>query len=125
MDGVRFPAPDASAPSHFRTGTWQAYTWLTTFMSTERQSDGAPPGQPSRARIVGKLFPPNLLPALVGLAQTVSALLPVLEGYIRFHLVLDANIIQGELRWRLGKRENSTLHWMPESPYVAPILTML
>ncbi len=74
-------------------------------MSATRQSDGPPPGQASRARIVGKLLPSDLLPALVGLAQRVSALSPILEGYVKFHLVLDANIIQGELRWRLGKRE--------------------
>jgi hypothetical protein len=74
-------------------------------MSAIRQSDGPPPGQPSRARVVDALFPSKLLPALVGLAQSVSALSPVLDGYVRFHLVLDANIIQGELRWCLGKRK--------------------
>jgi hypothetical protein len=68
---------------------------VNVLMSATRQSDGPPPGQPSRARIVDKLFPSNLLPALVGLAQSVSALSSVLEGYLRFHLVLDANIIQG------------------------------
>lgn len=74
-------------------------------MRATRQSDGPPSGQPSRARIIGKLLPSDLLPAQVGLAQRVSALSPVLEGYVKFYLVLDANIIQGELRWRLGKRE--------------------
>lgn len=83
----------------------ETYTVVHALMSATRQSDGPPSGQASRARIVGKLLPSDLLPALVGLAQRVSALSPILEGYVKFHLVLDANIIQGELRWRLGKRE--------------------
>ena len=74
-------------------------------MSATRQSDGPPTAQPSCSRVVNKLFPSNLLPALVGLAQSVSALSPVLEKFVRFHLVLDANILQEQLRWRLGKRQ--------------------
>jgi predicted nucleic acid-binding protein len=59
---------------------------------------------PSSGRI-GTFLPSHALPALVGLAQSVSALSPVLQGFVRFHLVLDANILQEELRWRLGKRQ--------------------
>jgi len=73
-------------------------------MSSERQNDESCPVE-SSGRIAGKLLPSDLLPALVGLVQRVSALSPVLQGYVRFHLVLDANILQGELRWRLGKRQ--------------------
>jgi hypothetical protein len=80
--------------------------WLT-LMSATRQFGEPPSVKPSHTRIVGKLFPSDLLPALVRLFQHVSAMSPALAGYVRFHLVLDANILQGELRWRLGKREKS------------------
>lgn len=54
-----------------------------------------------------KLFRSDLLPALVGLARSVAGLAPTLRGYVQFHMVLDANIIQGELRWRLGSRREA------------------
>ena len=57
------------------------------------------------SRRIGTFLPSHALPALVGLAQSVSVLSPVLQGFVRFHLVLDANILQEELRWRLGKRK--------------------
>jgi predicted nucleic acid-binding protein len=59
------------------------------------------------SRRIGTFLPSHALPSLVGLAQSLSALSPALQGFVRFHLVLDANILQEELRWRLGKRQKS------------------
>lgn len=65
------------------------------------------PDESPSSRRIGAFLPSRVLPALLGLAQSISALSPALEGYVRFHLVLDANILQEELRWRLGKRQKA------------------
>jgi len=86
------------------------------------QCDGALPPPSSAVSTTVRLLPSHLLPALVGLAQSVLALSPVLEGCVRFHLVLDANILQGELRWRLGRRIKPHAHTGLEGAIRAGVL---
>jgi len=50
-------------------------------------------------------FRTDTLPALVSLARSLKSLSPVLNDFLTLHLVLDANKVQGELRWRLGSRQ--------------------
>ena len=54
--------------------------------------------------------------------QRVPALYPLLRGLIHIRLILDANIVQQELRWRLVKRRNpsarSYLHELIDSGIV-------
>jgi len=68
--------------------------------------ESTPTVQPASSPL-GRLLLSDSLPAWVGLAKAVSALSPSLEGFVKFHLLLDANILQGELRWRLGRRQKT------------------
>lgn len=46
------------------------------------------------------------LPLLLALAEGIPAFSPLLEDVIRIGVVVDAHIVQQELRWRLGRRQN-------------------
>ena len=47
------------------------------------------------------------LPEMLELARKIPALAPLVRNVVQIRLVLDANIVQGELRWRLRRRRNS------------------
>lgn len=74
------------------------------------------------------LFPSDKLSDLRRLIEAFPALRPILKELIQIWFVVDASIIQGELRWRLGSRINekarSSFHECIESGLfvaVAPI----
>lgn len=45
------------------------------------------------------------LPHLIGLAAGISALAPLLKNVVRIAMVLDADVVQQELRWRVRRRK--------------------
>jgi hypothetical protein len=47
------------------------------------------------------------LPRVLGRARTLSAVSPLLEQLLQVRAIIDASIIQTELRWRLVKRFKS------------------
>jgi len=55
-----------------------------------------------------KIIRSNFLPQLVALMNELPALQPLFPKLLQLRLVVDANRVQGELRWRLRKRRNST-----------------
>jgi|SRR5579875_2163289 len=50
----------------------------------------------------------DLLPHLVGLIRAFPSLRTLLPQLLRLRFVIDANIVQSELRWRLSRRKNPT-----------------
>jgi hypothetical protein len=54
---------------------------------------------------LGALVPSDFLPQLLALAQSIPAFLPLFRDAVRIGVVLDAQKVQQELRWRLGRRE--------------------
>lgn len=46
------------------------------------------------------------LPTLLNLANSISAVSPFLDDFVRFTIVLDASVANEHLRWLLGKRKN-------------------
>jgi len=73
------------------------------------------------------LFPSDLLPAFRNLLQSVPALAPLAREMIQIRVVLDANIVQEEIRW-LVKRRNPTarsaLQEAIDSGIVTPLAPM-
>src|SRR5215469_16035748 len=74
------------------------------------------------------LFPSDKLADLRRLIEAFPEFRPILQELIQIWFVVDASIIQGELRWRLGSRINenarSSFHECIESELfvaVAPI----
>src|SRR6266567_3539706 len=53
---------------------------------------------------LGRIFRSNLLPALVDWLRAITASDHTLLGIEVFSMVLDANKVIAEIRWRLGKR---------------------
>jgi len=47
----------------------------------------------------------DLLPHLLGLIQAFPSLRPLFPQILQVRVVIDANIVQGELRWRLKSRK--------------------
>jgi hypothetical protein len=56
---------------------------------------------------LGVLVPSDFLPQLLALAQSIPAFAPLFRDAVRIGVVLDAQKVQQELRWRLGRREKS------------------
>lgn len=54
---------------------------------------------------IGALVRSDFLPQLVAFASTIPGFAPFLKNVVRIGVVVDANIIQEELRWRLGRRQ--------------------
>lgn len=54
---------------------------------------------------LGALVPSDFLPQLLALAQSIPAFVPLFRDAVRIGVVLDAQKLQQELRWRLGRRE--------------------
>ena len=52
------------------------------------------------------LFPSDSLARLRKLSEQFAVFAPILKEIIQVWFVVDASVIQGELRWRLGSREN-------------------
>ncbi len=52
------------------------------------------------------MFPSDLLVSMREVVSKVHGLEPILKEVIQIQLVVDANIVQGEIRWRAGKRKN-------------------
>ncbi len=52
------------------------------------------------------VFRSDKLPTLLNLAQSISAFTPLMRGFVKFRIVLDASAAQEHLRWLLGKRTN-------------------
>ena len=77
---------------------------------------GTPPiSQPAGNTVrLESLVRSDSLPAMLELARNIPALAPFIHNLVQIRLVLDANIVQGELRWRLGRRHKpaarSSLH---------------
>lgn len=74
------------------------------------------------------LFPSDSLSNLRDLTERLAAFAPILKELIQVWFVVDASVIQGELRWRLGSRQDhsarSSLHECIESGLfvaVAPV----
>ncbi len=63
---------------------------------------------------LGDLLRSDLLPYLAGLIQTLPSLRTLFPQILQLRVVIDANIVQGELRWRLKSRRKpsarSALH---------------
>lgn len=63
---------------------------------------------------LGDLLRSDLLPYLAGLIQALPSLRPLFPQIFQLRVVIDANIVQGELRWRLKSRRKrgarSALH---------------
>jgi hypothetical protein len=49
----------------------------------------------------------DLLPQLLDLAARISAFAPLVSNILRVGFVIDAHVVQQELRWRLGRRKQS------------------
>jgi hypothetical protein len=56
---------------------------------------------------LGALVPSDFLPELLALAQSIPGFAPLLGDAVRIGVVIDAQKVQQELRWRLGRREKS------------------
>jgi len=71
------------------------------------------------------LFPSNTLAGMREFVGKVPPLSPLVRELIQVCFVLDANIVQGELRWRLQKRRNasakSSLHEAIDSGIVVAV----
>ncbi len=55
---------------------------------------------------VAKFLRSELLPHLTGLIRAFPGLRPLLPQILQLRVVIDANVVQGELRWRLNRRQN-------------------
>jgi hypothetical protein len=53
---------------------------------------------------IGALVRSDSLPQLVAFAANIPAFAPFLKNIVRIGVVVDAHVIQQELRWRLGRR---------------------
>jgi hypothetical protein len=62
--------------------------------------------KPSAAPSLPEVLRSDLLPHLVGLIRAFPALRTLFPQLLQLRLVIDANIVQGELRWRLKSRKN-------------------
>jgi predicted nucleic acid-binding protein len=54
---------------------------------------------------IGAFVRSDSLPQLIAFAASIPAFAPLLKKIARIGVVVDANIIQEELRWRLGRRQ--------------------
>jgi hypothetical protein len=66
----------------------------------------------------------DILPNLIDLAENLSALSPTLQGFMKFQLVVDANIIRAELRWRLKQRRKECARTDLYEAIVAEVLVV-
>lgn len=53
-----------------------------------------------------EMFPSDALVGMRGVLERLPALDILLQGLVRLRLVIDANIVQQEIRWRSGRRRN-------------------
>src|SRR4029077_650365 len=63
--------------------------------------------EPERGITLERCFPSDALTGMRGLLESLPALVPMLQGLVELRLVIDANIVQQELRWRSATRRNS------------------
>lgn len=72
------------------------------------------------------VFPSDVLAPIREFIQRVPALHSLLQGMIQIRLILDANVVQKELRWRLVKRRHpsarSCLHELIDSGIVVALV---
>jgi len=61
--------------------------------------------RPQERLHLGALVRSDTLPHLLGLAAGIPAFAPLLKNVVRIGMVLDAHVVQQELRWRLRQRE--------------------
>jgi hypothetical protein len=54
---------------------------------------------------LGALVRSDSLPHLLGVAASIPAFAPLLKNVVRIGMVLDAHVVQQELRWRLRQRK--------------------
>src|SRR5579872_2277580 len=71
---------------------------------TDPENSSAQNEQPSFR--LDRFLRSDLLPNLLALLRSLPAIAPFVAEVIQLHVVIDANIVQGELRWRLGRRRN-------------------
>lgn len=68
----------------------------------------------------------DALPELLSLAGSIPGIAPLLKEVLRIGVVLDADIVQRELRWRLGRRRKPTartkLHEVITSGVIVPFV---
>ena len=53
-----------------------------------------------------EVFPSDALVGMRSVLESLPILDPLLQGLVRLRLVIDANIVQQEIRWRSGRRRN-------------------
>src|ERR1039458_10094510 len=58
---------------------------------------------------IANILRADLLPNLVTILESFPALRSILPQVLQLAVVIDANIVYGELRWRLKKRPRSEL----------------
>jgi hypothetical protein len=72
-----------------------------------------------------EIFPSDALQSFLHLLDHFPALRPLVGHVIQFLVVLDASSVQGELRWRVGSRRNSSarssLHELIVAGVVIPV----
>jgi hypothetical protein len=64
------------------------------------------PIEPERGLTLEKFFPSDSLAGMRSLLESLPVLVPMLQGLVELRLVIDANIVQQELRWRSATRRN-------------------
>jgi predicted nucleic acid-binding protein len=61
----------------------------------------------SRERLrLGAVVRSDSLPQMLNFAASIPAFAPLLKNIVRIGIVVDAHVVQQELRWRLGRRKN-------------------
>jgi len=72
------------------------------------------------------VFPSDALATMTKIVNSMPALHPLLTKNIRLYLVLDANVVQEEIRWRSKRREKPTartaLHELIDAGVVVPLV---
>src|SRR6266446_320192 len=63
---------------------------------------------PDQERIrIGALVRSDSLPQLIALAAGIPAFAPLLKNVVRIGIVVDAHVVQQDLRWRAGRRKKA------------------
>ena len=75
-------------------------------MEPSTSTNGTDSQAQERLRL-GALVRSDSLPKLLAFASSIPAFAPFLKDIIRIGVVLDAQIVQQELRWRVGRRKKT------------------
>ncbi|MGP8173974.1 MAG: PIN domain-containing protein [Terracidiphilus sp.] len=69
-----------------------------------------------------RFFRSNLLPQLVAFLRGIPAVAPLIHDIIQIRIVIDANKVQSELRWRLRRRKKPSAHTSLHEALVSGVL---